>query len=124
MPGVSLALSLHAPTQELRCRIVPTARSWPLHVLMAAIDDYMRASQSSVLMEYVLIGGVNDGAENAHALGNLLKDRDVKLNFIPYNPSAVPDNFRFVVLCVRVSARCQRLSRGALHRCTVGTMIC
>jgi adenine C2-methylase RlmN of 23S rRNA A2503 and tRNA A37 len=43
VPGVRLALSLHAPTQELRCKIVPTARSWPLHSLMAAVDDYMVA---------------------------------------------------------------------------------
>jgi adenine C2-methylase RlmN of 23S rRNA A2503 and tRNA A37 len=39
-PGVSLALSLHAPNQELRCKIVPTARAWPLDVLMAAVDDF------------------------------------------------------------------------------------
>lgn len=40
LPGVNLALSLHAPTQELRCQIVPTAKAYPLHKLMAALNSY------------------------------------------------------------------------------------
>lgn len=40
LPGVNLALSLHAPTQDLRCQIVPTAKAYPLHKLLAALDSY------------------------------------------------------------------------------------
>jgi adenine C2-methylase RlmN of 23S rRNA A2503 and tRNA A37 len=86
MPGVSLALSLHAPNQELRKRIVPSARAYPLNKLLAAVDGYIAASGQRVFVEYVLLSGVNDGDEQAHELGALLQHRNVTLNVIPWNP--------------------------------------
>lgn len=91
MPGVSLALSLHAPNQELRKQIVPSARAYPLHKLLKAIEDYQTTTQQRVFVEYVLLSGVNDAVEQAHELGQLLQGRDVVLNLIPWNPVYSPD---------------------------------
>ncbi|GBF88258.1 dual-specificity RNA methyltransferase [Raphidocelis subcapitata] len=86
MPGVSLALSLHAPDQQLRAAIVPSARAYPLHRLMEAVGDYQAATGQRVFVEYVLLAGVNDGEDRARALGALLSGRDVHVNLIPWNP--------------------------------------
>nr|XP_024393400.1 uncharacterized protein LOC112290851 isoform X2 [Physcomitrium patens]XP_024393401.1 uncharacterized protein LOC112290851 isoform X2 [Physcomitrium patens] len=91
LPGVNLALSLHAPTQELRCQIVPTAKAYPLHKLMAALNSYQTISRRRVLVEYVMLAGINDSDEVAHQLGTLLKDHNVTLNLIPYNPATSSD---------------------------------
>ncbi|KAJ3046203.1 sorting nexin [Rhizophlyctis rosea] len=102
-PDVGLALSLHAPTQSLRTQIVPTAKAWPIDRIMAATDAFI-ANQNAkikshnrrkhVLVEYVMIADVNDTVEVAHQLGELLKGRDVLLNLIPYNPTAVPHDYK------------------------------
>lgn len=57
LPGVSLALSLHAPTQELRQRIVPSARAYPLPKLMGALAAYQEQTQQRVFVEYVMLSG-------------------------------------------------------------------
>ncbi|KAL6782347.1 hypothetical protein ACKKBG_A06445 [Auxenochlorella protothecoides x Auxenochlorella symbiontica] len=90
LPGVSLALSLHAPTQELRAAIVPSARAYPLDRLMAAVAEYQAASGQRVFVEYVLLGEANCRAEHAHALGALLSGRNVVVNLIPWNPILSP----------------------------------
>ena len=77
MPSIQLALSLHAPTQELRQQIVPTAKSWPLEKLIEAMDYFILRSRKRILVEYVMLAGVNDGEEQAHQLGELLKGKDV-----------------------------------------------
>ncbi|KAJ3032768.1 sorting nexin, partial [Rhizophlyctis rosea] len=102
VPDIGLALSLHAPTQELRTEIVPTAKAWPIHRILEATDSFI-ANQNKkikshnrrkhVLVEYVLIKDVNDSVEVAHQLGSLLKGRDVLLNVIPYNPTDVPHDY-------------------------------
>eukprot|EP00879_Flechtneria_rotunda_P005739 GHRR01006040.1.p1 GENE.GHRR01006040.1~~GHRR01006040.1.p1 ORF type:complete len:397 (+),score=116.87 GHRR01006040.1:290-1480(+) len=91
LPGVNLALSLHAPTQELRKRIVPSARAYPLHKLMDTIAEYQAATQQRVFVEYVMLAGVNDSVEQAHALGQLLQGNDILLNLLPWNPVYSPD---------------------------------
>lgn len=87
LPGVNLALSLHAPTQELRCQIVPTAKAYPLDKLIAALNSYQTISGRRVLVEYVMLAGINDSEEVAHQLGALLKEHEVTINLIPYNPA-------------------------------------
>ncbi len=89
---VSLALSLHAPDDKLRNRLVPLNRRYPLGPLLEACWDYARATQSrEVTFEYVMLDGVNDQPGQARALASLLRDRPAKLNLIPYNPvSGVP----------------------------------
>ncbi|KAL4451304.1 hypothetical protein ABPG77_009376 [Micractinium sp. CCAP 211/92] len=91
MPGVSLALSLHAPTQELRQTIVPSAKAFKLDRLMGAVDEYQRRTRQSVFVEYVMLGpDVNCTEEHAHQLGALLRGRDVLVNLIPWNPILSP----------------------------------
>jgi adenine C2-methylase RlmN of 23S rRNA A2503 and tRNA A37 len=67
MPGVSLALSLHAPDQETRLRIVPSAKAYPLPRLMDAVARYQASSGRRVFVEYVLLAGVNDAVAQADA---------------------------------------------------------
>jgi adenine C2-methylase RlmN of 23S rRNA A2503 and tRNA A37 len=86
LPGVSLALSLHAPDQALRERLVPSGRGAPLDRILAAVDAYTRHSGQRVFVEYVLLAGVNDAREHARALRELLSGRDVVVNAIPWNP--------------------------------------
>lgn len=81
-----LAVSLHAPNDEIRARIVPTAERVPLAEILAAADDYRAATGRQVTFEYVLLSGINDAPEHARELARLLKRRDAMINLIPYNP--------------------------------------
>ena len=90
LPGVNLALSLHAPNQELRHSIMPSARPFPLHSLMEAVDGYCTRSGQRVFVQYIMLGGVNDDIAHAEQLGRLLEGRAVAtVNLIPYNPTGV-----------------------------------
>jgi 23S rRNA (adenine2503-C2)-methyltransferase len=77
---VALAVSLHAPTDELRDRLVPINRVHPLADLMAACVRYIeRAPRDFVTFEYVMLDGVNDADSHAHALLRLVRDVPCKL---------------------------------------------
>lgn len=83
---VNLAVSLNAPDDELRDRIMPINRRYPLKSLLKAMDEYPLPSAGTILVEYVLLAGVNDEPRHARELRALLEDRPIKLNLIPYNP--------------------------------------
>jgi len=84
---VALAVSLHAPTNELRDRLVPINRKYPLPTLMAACLRYLeRAPRDFITFEYVMLDHVNDQPQHAHALIDLVRDVPCKLNLIPFNP--------------------------------------
>ncbi|MDR3213326.1 MAG: 23S rRNA (adenine(2503)-C(2))-methyltransferase RlmN [Azoarcus sp.] len=84
---VALAVSLHAPDDALRDRLVPLNRKYPLRGLMAACRRYLeRAPRDFVTFEYVMIDGVNDGDGHARALIALTRDVPCKFNLIPFNP--------------------------------------
>ena len=90
---VSLAVSLHAPNDELRNELVPVNRKYPLKELMAACRRYLARYQDpeeggrrKITMEYVMLDGVNDQPEHARQLVRLLADVPSKLNLIPFNP--------------------------------------
>jgi len=86
---VALAVSLHAPTNELRDRLVPINRKHPLAELMAACMRYLeRAPRDFVTFEYVMLDGVNDQPAHARALAALVRDVPCKINLIPFNPFA------------------------------------
>lgn len=129
MPYVNLALSLHAPNQEVRLKIVPTARAVSIEKLMEAVDyhivknsqyiesiptkngvpeekssqtqplqldgSWKVAKSTGIMIEYILIGDINDREEHAHELAQLLQSRRgyVMLNLIPYNPTEVAEDF-------------------------------
>ena len=84
---VALAVSLHAPDDELRSRIMPINRSYPIAELLEACKDYLEAApRDFITFEYVLLDGVNDTPAHARALAKLLRDVPCKLNLIPFNP--------------------------------------
>lgn len=86
---VSLAISLHAPNDELRNQLVPLNRKYPLAELLAACRRYSDKrpnKRKSITMEYVMLKGINDQLEHARQLVKLLGDLPVKLNLIPFNP--------------------------------------
>jgi len=83
-----LAVSLHAPTEELRNELVPVNEKIGLTAVIEAADDYFRITGRQVTYEYVMLGGINDQPEHSRALGRLLKGRKSHVNLIPYNPVA------------------------------------
>lgn len=84
----TLALSLHAPNQKLREKIVPSAKSYPLEAIMKDCRDYFIETSRRVSFEYTLLAGVNDSVEHAKELAELLQEwgRVNHVNLIPYNP--------------------------------------
>jgi 23S rRNA (adenine2503-C2)-methyltransferase len=87
---VNLAISLHAPTDELRGKTMPVNRKYPIKELIAACQDYIAATRRQVTFEYVLLSGVNDTPEYAHLLGELLAPlkQFAHVNCIPVNATA------------------------------------
>lgn len=85
--GVNLAISLHAVTDELRDRLVPINRKYPLRELLAAARAYPGANNARrITFEYVMLEGVNDSPADARALAKLLRGIPAKVNLIPFNP--------------------------------------
>jgi len=85
--NVALAVSLHAPNDELRNELVPINRIHPIAELLAACWHYIdRQNGRSVTFEYVMLDKINDRPEHARALARLLQGRPAKLNLIPFNP--------------------------------------
>ncbi len=84
---VALAVSLHAPVDDLRSRLVPLNRKYPIAELMRACRDYVSEKHKrTVTFEYTLIDGVNDQPAHARKLVKLLRRLPSKLNLIPFNP--------------------------------------
>ncbi len=88
---VNLAVSLHAPDDELRSRLVPINRRYPIAELMAACDRYIAATGRRISFEYALMNGINNSDEIARALGRLLHGRLCHVNIIPFNPVEMLD---------------------------------
>lgn len=84
----TLALSLHAPNQSLREKIVPSAKSYPLNAIMKDCRDYFLETRRRVSFEYTLLAGVNDSVKHAIELAELLHEwgRGHHVNLIPFNP--------------------------------------
>jgi 23S rRNA (adenine2503-C2)-methyltransferase len=84
---VALAVSLHAPTDGLRDKLVPINRKYPLAELMSACQRYLvHAPRDFITFEYVMLDGVNDSDADARALLHLVRDVPCKFNLIPFNP--------------------------------------
>ena len=83
---LGLAVSLHATTDELRDRLVPINRRWPLAELIPAAREYGLQTGRRVTLEYTLLAGVNDHEDDAVRLGRLARDLPSKVNLIAYNP--------------------------------------
>lgn len=85
-PQTSLAVSIHAPNDEVRRSIMPINHAYNLEKLMAALDEYTKVTKKRVFYEYIMINWVNDHIKLAYELADLLKNRLAHVNFIPYNP--------------------------------------
>ena len=84
----NLAVSLHAPNDELRTQLVPVNTNIGLQPILEAADHYFDASGRRLTFEYVLLGGINDQVDHARELASLLRSRTALVNVIPYNPVA------------------------------------
>lgn len=83
---VSLAVSLHAPTDDLRDKLVPLNKQYPIRELLAACERYVTgAPRSRVTFEYIMLDGINDSLEHARKLVKVLANVPAKVNLIPYN---------------------------------------
>ncbi|MGB1023966.1 MAG: 23S rRNA (adenine(2503)-C(2))-methyltransferase RlmN [Paracoccaceae bacterium] len=84
--GCMLAISFHATTDEVRDRLVPINKKWPIAELLEALRQYPKASNSErITFEYVMLKDVNDSDEDAHRLIKLIKGIPAKINLIPFN---------------------------------------
>lgn len=84
-PQTSLAISLHAPNDEVRKQIMPVDHTYPLADLMKSLDEYVEKTNKRIFYEYIMINWVNDHLKLAHELWKLLEWRLAHVNFIPYN---------------------------------------
>ncbi|MCH8537907.1 MAG: bifunctional tRNA (adenosine(37)-C2)-methyltransferase TrmG/ribosomal RNA large subunit methyltransferase RlmN [Alkalimonas sp.] len=85
---VALAISLHAPNNELRSELVPVNKKYPMEDFLASSKRYVEWSKANdkVTIEYVMLEGINDSMEQAHELAHALRDTPAKINLIPFNP--------------------------------------
>jgi 23S rRNA (adenine2503-C2)-methyltransferase len=83
---VNLVLSLHAPNQHLRKKIIPYARRYCLEEILIAMDEYASLTRRDITYEYTLLAGLNDQPEHAEELAQLLRGKQCTVNLIPYNP--------------------------------------
>lgn len=81
----NLAISLHAPNNELRNKLMPINRAYPLEQLMDAIDEYTKLNNRRLTFEYILLKGVNDQNKHVDELANLIRGLNAYVNLIPYN---------------------------------------
>lgn len=93
---VNLALSLHAPNEELRSRLMKVNRTFTLAKIMDAIGDYLDQTDRRVTFEYIMLHGVNDQIAQARELAELLQDHKklAYVNLIPYNPVSEHDQYQ------------------------------
>jgi 23S rRNA (adenine2503-C2)-methyltransferase len=140
--GVRLAISLNAPNQSMREKIMPIARRWPLPELIEAVKRFPQRHNMRPTFEYVLLAGVNDSPSHAREVARLLRGFPCKVNLIPFNPNpALPyrrpdtdvvDAFAQVLLdanytvsvrwskALDVSGACGNLAHEARQRRTPG----
>jgi 23S rRNA (adenine2503-C2)-methyltransferase len=121
-PQLKLAVSLNASNDDLRSRLMPINRHYPMDSLKEALRQYPLARGNAIFMEYVLIKGMNDDPRFASALAAFFQGLDVKLNLIAYNPSSgspfeAPtaedlDRFHQALIDQRIFVR-RRSSKGA-----------
>jgi len=87
---VNLSVSLHAPNNELRSRIMPVNKKYPLDKVLEKVDRYIKKTKRKVMLEYLMIKGVNDSLKEAEELYSLIKNKPLYMvNLIRYNPTGV-----------------------------------
>ena len=87
---IGLAVSLHAPNDELRSKLVPVNKGYPIEKLLTAVEEYIAKTHRRVTFEYALMAGINDSEAIAHELAEKIKHLLCHVNVIPLNP--IPDS--------------------------------
>lgn len=87
-PAVNLAVSVNAPSDEIRRKIMPVNKTWNMQELKEAMERYCAHPRREIFIEYVLLQGINDSIECADLLASYLQGLKVKVNLIPYNPQS------------------------------------
>ena len=82
---INLAISLHAPNNEIRDKIMPINKAYPINELIPALKTYLNKTNRRITFEYIMLDGINDSEECALELANLVKDINCYINLIPYN---------------------------------------
>lgn len=85
---VNLAISLHAPNNEIRNRIMPINKAYPLEILIPTLKEYIRKTNRRLTFEYILLNEINDSKECAYELAKLIKGMNAYVNLIPYNETS------------------------------------
>lgn len=129
---VSLAISLHAPTDELRDQLMPINKKCPIKDLIAACDNYFKDQRRQVTIEYIMLDGINDSEKQAKQLVKLLSHGRYKVNLIPgnivsnagYKPSSLEkiNAFRDILLAAGI-VTITRKSRGEEIMASCGQLI-
>ncbi len=88
---VNLAISLHAPNDELRTKLMPINKAYPLADLMDVLDQYVKKTGRRLFYEYIMLKGMNDSPKEAQELGKLLQGKLAHINLIAYNPIDTSD---------------------------------
>lgn len=112
----NLAISLHAPNNELRREIMPITRAYPLEKLMESIEYYLSLNNRRVTFEYILLENVNDQLHHADELAALLKDMNAYVNLIPYN-KVVENHFEKTPMVQAMKFYDRLIKKGI--RCTI-----
>jgi len=112
-PALNLAVSVNAPTDDIRRKIMPINKKWNMLKLKQALMDYCKHPRRAIFAEYVLLQGINDALEHADLLADYLSGLKVKVNVIPYNPQS-KDRFSPPSMD-QVDAFLQRLRENGLH---------
>ena len=85
---INLAISLHAPNNEIRNKLMPINKAYPLEVLIPTLKEYIKKTNRRVTFEYILLSGINDTEECALELVKLIKGMNAYVNLIPYNETS------------------------------------
>ncbi len=83
--GTKLAISLHAPNNEIREKIMPITKKYPIEEIIGACKEYQKKISHYITMEYIMLDGINDAPEHANELISLVRGMGVKFNLIPFN---------------------------------------
>lgn len=86
---INLAISLHAPNDKLRSKLMPVNEKYPIEKVLSAVQDYVQKTRRRVMFEYIMIKDVNDSEKCAKELGKLLKKNLYFVNLISYNPTGI-----------------------------------
>lgn len=126
-PGVNLAVSLNATTDETRTLIMPVNKKYPINKLINACKKYPLQPYRSITFEYVMLQGINDKKEDAYRLVKLMRGIKSKVNLIPFNPSTVvpdyPDKSHFSLKLDKPLERQVLSFKEILHKAGIAVII-